>query len=88
MGRGRGGEPQPPRGGMANNLVPTPMGMVPAHVAMQMGMSNPMAMQGMFPGGMPGGEAMNPMMMNMGMDPMMVRTTLSGSVRKRMAMVI
>ena len=74
-GRGRGGEPQPPRGGLGGNMVPTPMGMVPAHVAMQMGMSNPMAMQGMFPGGMPGAEAMNPMMMNMGMDPMMVGRT-------------
>ena len=75
MGRGRGDHAVPPQGGHpgAGNLVPTPVGMVPAHVAMQMGM-NPMAMQGMMPGsmaGMPGLEGMNPMMMNMQMDPMM-----------------
>lgn len=77
MGRGRGGGGDhggPPRG-PPGNMVPTPMGMVPAHIAMQMGMSNPMAMQGMFPGGMGG---MDPMMMNMPMDPMgqMVRHSL------------
>lgn len=74
MGRGRGGEPHPSRGGPGGNMIPTPMGMMPAQMAMQMGMSNPMAMQGMFPGGMPGGEGMNPMMM--GMDPMMVSSKI------------
>ena len=70
MGRGRGDHGGPPPGGNSGGLVPTPMGMVPAHMAMQMGMNNPMAMQGMFSGGMGG---MDPMMMNMGgMDPMMV----------------
>lgn len=67
MGRGRGDHPGPPQVGPPGNLVPTPMGLVPAHVAMQMGI-NPMAMHGMMAGGMGG---MDPMMMNMPMDPMM-----------------
>lgn len=73
MGRGRsgdhGGGPRGPPGG---GMVPTPMGMMPAQMAMQMGMSNP---TGVFPGGMGG---MDPMMMNMPMEAMgqMVRSHL------------
>ena len=72
-GRGeRGGAPFGPPG----NLVATPMGMVPAHMALQMGMSNPMGMPGMFPGGMGGVDPMAMMGMD-GMDPMAQMVRLS-----------